>query len=426
MPQAGAELFSWARRQGQDGLDVRVENPGLLVPVSFLLDDPAPLRNPMFFHRGFRGDVEVVPNAFLSAFADVAERWGIRGKFSLLPYPFGLGRIDRELDGISAAELAEFLHLVRQRVTPLFDLTPEMLTHWNALDLATGRLLPLWEHEWSRRQTRATLTPYLARALEILNAVDLPANGITSPWNFGHGVEGEYVPAILAAQRQVNDLTLTWYFLDFDEEAQHLPPRVMHLDPAAREAVVSIVVCTQMDMAWPTQLGAPATTDALINADGTEGRMVELLRARSPVAFASHWQSLFSNGSAAGLAALEELARRLHDAYGSTVRWTTCSELARYAATAAAVTVDGAAAAGDSPASLAVSSPFACSRFTLSLAGAIPEVIQDVRVDGKPLSRRDAPLDAGTWTVAGGRLYLCWNLAVGATRLEIASSSDAG
>src|SRR5947209_13984356 len=98
--QGSEEQFSWAHHSSHDGrLDIRIENPGLRRPVSFIVDDPAPLRNPMFFHRGFRGDKEVVPNAFVSAFADVVERWGIRGKFSVVPYPFGLGRIDRGLDG---------------------------------------------------------------------------------------------------------------------------------------------------------------------------------------------------------------------------------------------------------------------------------------------------------------------------------------
>lgn len=422
--QGSEKQFAWAHHKNGDGrLDIKIENPGLRRPVSFIVDDPAPLRNPMFFHRGFRGDKEVVPNAFVSAFADVVERWGIRGKFSVVPYPFGLGRIDRGLDGISAADLSEFLHLVRRRIAPLFDITPEVLTHWNALDLATERLLPLWEHEWSRRQTRATLTPYIARALDILNNVDLPANGVTSPWNFGQRVEHEYVPAILAAQREVNDLALTWYFLDFDEHAPHLPPRIMHLDPAAREAVASIVVCTETDFAWSTQLGQPATTDALIDAEGRSGRMVELLRAGSPVAFASHWQSLFSNGSAAGLAALDELAGRLHDAFGPTVQWTTCSELARYAATAAAVTVE-AAADGTGAASVTLSSPFACPRFTVSMAGAMMQQLVGVQVGGEPLSRReesgrDAALDPGTWSVRDDRLYVCCNIPAGDTRLEL-------
>ncbi len=430
MIQPTGEQFAWATTTTPAGVQVRVENPGLQMPLTFLLDDPAPLRNPMFFHRGFRGDVEVVPNAFLSAFADVAERWGIRGKFSVVPYPFGLGRIDRGMAGVSARDLEEFLTVVRERLTPLFDITPEMLTHWNALDLATERLLPLWEHEWSRRQTRASFTPYLARALEILNAVDLPANGITSPWNFGHGVEDEYVPAILAAQQAVNGLDLTWYVLDWDRGGRYAPPRVMHLDAAAGTAVVSVVSGDGFDFAWQTQDGTPARTDELISADGLGGRLVELAQAGGPLTFLSHWQSLFSNGSAAGLGALDEVAARLATHLGTAARWAPASEVARIAATAAALAVSEPAD-GSAPGTyhLALSAPFGCPAFTLSLEGLAvePDGVRSVGVGGVPLTRQQSdgggrgPLAAGAWTVRAGRVYACWDLQPGASTLTVAA-----
>jgi len=87
--------------------------------------------------------------------------------------------------------VAYFLDVVRARIAPILDITPEVLTHWNAIDLATGGLLPFWEHVWSRAQDRRTLLPYLTLALEILNNVDLPCSGMTSPWDFGAGVEDE-------------------------------------------------------------------------------------------------------------------------------------------------------------------------------------------------------------------------------------------
>src|SRR5437660_404023 len=142
------------------GIDARVEHPLLRVPVSLIVDDPAPGYNPGYFHSGFRYGPLQVPPDLVDRFADLLERTGIRGKFSVIPYPFGLGRVDRAVDGVSDADRTHFLDVVRERIAPFLDITPEALTHWNALDLGTWQLLPLWEHLWSRNQDRHSLTPY--------------------------------------------------------------------------------------------------------------------------------------------------------------------------------------------------------------------------------------------------------------------------
>lgn len=429
MLQPEGERFVWARTTSVDGWDVRIENPGMQVPATFLLDDPAPLRNPMFYQRAMRDYVEEVPNSFATAFAEMVERTGMRGKFSLLPYPIGLGRIDQGLTGVAPAQLEEFLVIVRERITPRFDISPEMLTHWNALDLATGRLLPYWEHDWSRRQNREVFTPYISLALEILNNVDIPANGVTSPWDFGHGVEDEYVPAILAAQQRVNNLALTWYMLDWDGTSRFVSPRVMHLDTESATAVVSIVSGDGFDFAWETQDGAPASIDRLISRDGTSGRLVDLARAGSPISFLSHWQSLFSNGSAAGLQALEEVANRIGDHLGAAVRWTTPSSLARTAVAAAATSISVMPGDNGSVQRIAVSAPFSCPSFTLSIAG-LPldnSDIQVVSVEKRPMVRQTSAagsrilLPTNCWTTRDGRLYACWDVREGVTELVIAT-----
>ncbi len=428
MLEPEGEQFSWARSTSPQGVDVRVENPELRLPVTFLLDDPAPLRNPMFYQRAMRDYVEEVPNSFVTAFAEVVERTGMRGKFSLLPYPIGLGRIDQGLTGVSSAELEEFLTIVRERITPHFDISPEMLTHWNALDLPTGRLLPYWEHDWSRHQNRAVFIPYISLALEILNNVDLPANGVTSPWDFGHGVEDEYVPAILAAQQAVNGFGLTWYMLDWDGTSRSVPPRVMHLDAEAGTAVVSIVSGDGFDFAWQTQDGAPALVDRLITADGTNGRLVDLARAGSPVAFLSHWQSLFSNGSGAGLLALEEVANRVAGHIGTSMRWTTASEVARIAASAAATTILPVPSAEAAVQRVSVTAPFSCPSFTVSVAGLSMEAndVRVVTIQGDQMTRQESngdrrvTLSSGCWTARDGRIYICWDLQEGVTELTLA------
>jgi len=92
---------------------------------------------------------------FINDFVDLVERYGVKGKTSFVPYlstykspdPYPLGRIDRGIKGLNPKRLEEFIWMVKERLVPAFDITPEVLTHTQALDLKTERLLP--ESEWS-------------------------------------------------------------------------------------------------------------------------------------------------------------------------------------------------------------------------------------------------------------------------------------
>jgi hypothetical protein len=46
----------------------------------------------------------------------------------------------------------------------------------------------------------------------------------------------------------------------------------------------------------------------------------------------THWPSLYSDGTRAGLWGLELLLHRLRKVYGSRLRWMSCIELAEQAA----------------------------------------------------------------------------------------------
>jgi len=84
----------------------------------------------------------------LREFADFADENNIRGKFTVLPCPAGLGRIDQRIRGLSDAHLAELLNIVRTQIAPRFDITPEVLTHTMAIQPETGALLPHTEIAW--------------------------------------------------------------------------------------------------------------------------------------------------------------------------------------------------------------------------------------------------------------------------------------
>ena len=102
------------------------------------------------------------------------------------------------------------------------DITPEILTHARALDLETMTPLSMNERNWTEEQTAATMTSYIARALKILQRVGLSPTGVTSPWDFGIGVEEEYRVAIRQARFGIG-VGQTWYFLHADVRQNRAP-----------------------------------------------------------------------------------------------------------------------------------------------------------------------------------------------------------
>ena len=65
------------------------------IPISLIIDDPAPRVFVYYEHadnrftRDGRPLLDNVPNSFLIDFCDVIERYGIRGKYSVVPVPGG-------------------------------------------------------------------------------------------------------------------------------------------------------------------------------------------------------------------------------------------------------------------------------------------------------------------------------------------------
>jgi len=398
-------------------LGVRVELPLLRAPIALLVDDPMPGLNPLYYHRKFfdgRGRprsaggqllVRTIPLTFLDRFCDVVNETGARGKFSVVPNPFGLGEIDRGFRDCPKRRCARFIDTVRSRLAADFDITPEMLTHGHAIDLDTGVRLPENEDVWSKHQGVESLTRYLTHAAAILERAGLDPNGFTSPWSFGSEVEAAYAEAAGRAQRTVNGRTLTWYFLAASDRPRVMP-RLMVLRRPSRKAVVHIVVGCP-DHLWATQNTTRTDEPHLreraalyLTTDG-RGRIADLVDSGSFVAVLAHWQSLYSNGTETGLAVLRRVFKRVNAALGQRVIWMKCSEMARYfaaAKTARARLIDGG---------FAFTSLFACPQFTVSME--VARRPRRVTANGRALRpvQSWAKLSEGTWTWAAGRLYVC-------------------
>jgi len=391
---------------GEQGAEaqVQVQWAGERLPVTVLLDDPTPCRNPAWYEYPDQGNVAVVPNSFTERFCDLIDRTGAAGKFSVVPCPGAQGRIDEGMPGVSDEDMAAFLRLVRERIAPRWDISPEMLTHNKALDLATMRPLDEREDIWAAHQNVRTLTPYIARGLEILRNVGLEPNGVTSPWAFGKEVEQDYADAMVTALREVCGVRVGWYFLHIDSDSPTVPPRVMRLDPETGTALVSIVTAARRsptgnyDFAWPTQRGNPQEIDVLLTPDGTDGRLAELFSNGSPLTFHSHWQSLFSNGTGAGLDALGMLCERINRVWGERIRWTSARELAVYAAAREATRFE----TSDDGRRLRATAPFACPEFTVTIP--VPPDAKTLSLDNaqlEPVQGEQAVLREGEWRQDG-------------------------
>lgn len=313
------------------------------IRISLLVDDGAPV-NLMAFHDPPHDHPFLIPNSLAREFAGLCETYGVRGKFSVVPMPGCLGGIDDRLRGVPPRHLARFLDIVRERIAPRFDITPEVLTHLAAYRIAEGGFRHVYEDEWVARASESEMTDYFALAFEMLDRVGLPATGMTSPWNTGQGNESSYARAIGAAQWLVHRRRVTWYFLHVAARGSVPRPAVRHRNRRNGQTVVSIPAVTD-DPFWNTQrpmsptcraarAAARAGVDALLGKGGRSGRVAEVVRAGAPVTILTHWPSLFSDGTRAGLWGLERLLERLHQAYGSRLAWTTCAELARQTAVA--------------------------------------------------------------------------------------------
>ena len=306
------------------------------ITISLLVDDAAPV-NTMFWHDPPSVHPFLMSNALARDFAGLCAAHGVHGKFSVLPMPCALGGIDGQLAHVPQRHLAGFLRIVREQIAPRFDITPEILTHLVAYRLAGG-FQHVYEDEWVAHATVQEITDYIAVGLRILDVVGLPANGVTSPWNTGQHNELDYAKAIGAAQWRVHRRRVTWYFLHMFGHGPARGPWVSWRNPKTGQVVVSIPTTTG-DAFWNTQrpasltrraarAAAAAGVDGLLTADGRAGRIREVIDQGCPVLLLTHWQSLFSDGTCAGLWGLARLLQRLRKVFGRELDWVTCSALA--------------------------------------------------------------------------------------------------
>jgi hypothetical protein len=418
---------------------VTVLNPRHRVPLGLIIDDSTCLVNvnrfamPQFdaafaganktYHRDWRDWPVEIPDAFVRKFGEWCAAQGVKGKYSIVPYPACVGRLDRMLPGWTQRELNDSLELVRTVMLPNWDIHPEMVTHTRVIDTKTGhphpdhslRFMENWE--WTTGRSADEIADYMAYALRILKNVGLPCEGITTPGGFGNKALPQLAQATLQSVRDVFGAEIPHYFRHlYSEGEQSVAPRVEYasgLDGPDPRCVVSIIGCTG-DWTGGWDNVPPVGVDAFITADLRWGRMVEIIDRGEPALALAHWTGIYWNGQELGFKVWQDVVRRLHARYDNLL-WMKLSEIARYWAAKELTRIER------NDAQVRFRAPFASPLFTIRLATNRPAkpklVAGGVPMELKAVSRI-SELNTNSWHVEGGNVLVCFDLPKGESQLE--------
>ncbi|WP_425615762.1 hypothetical protein NA78x_005693 [Anatilimnocola sp. NA78] len=418
---------------------VRVLNPNNRVPVSFIIDDSTCLVNvahfciPQFaevfpdrYLQDWRKLPREIPDSFVREFGEWCHDKGVKGKYSIVPYPCCVGWVDREMPGWTKKQLQDSLQLVRDLMLPDWDIHPEMITHTWAINTATGR--PYEERNertmenwgFSVGKSVDELTNYLSYALKILKNAGLPCEGVTTPGGFGNKVLPNLSQATLQACRDVFQAEIPHYFRHlYDKGDRSVAPRVEYasgLNGDNPKCAVSIIGCTG-DWFGGWDGLTPGNVNQFIYPDGSGGRMVEVIDRGEPAIMVCHWAGIYFNGEKIGFNIFKEIVKRLEAKYGQQIKWMKLSEIARYWAAKELTTIERVEKG------LKLRAPFATPNFTVRLR----RVEDDSRLFIKGGDRRielkrakdDEILETGEYHSDVGSLTACFDLPKGESQLEI-------
>jgi hypothetical protein len=330
-----SEGSSASQKLADNGTTPATQSPSGKTPISLIIDDGSPV-DPLFYEIPGYETPFLVPREFTRQVVETFEQFDLRGKFTVIPMPSCLGRIDQSLKRVSPNHLEGFLQLVRDRIAPRFDITPEFLTHMRAYDLKTGQYEHIYEDVWISQAPLEEIVEYFVLAFTILKNVGLTATGITSPWNSGIDVEKKYAQALAEAQWKMFGRKLTWYFLHSTGSGKPRQCSIEYENPGRSQVVVSVPANAD-DIFWSMERPTRAERmqfindgiDRLVSADGRTGRIRQLIESGHPVVLLTHWQSLYTQGTGLGLEGLRALVERIQKVFGNSLEWVSCSERAR-------------------------------------------------------------------------------------------------
>ncbi len=411
---------------------VKVLHPKARAPISYVIDDSTCLVNlnhfavPQFraawgnaknYEHKWREWPREIPDSFVRKFGEWSAQNGIKGKWSVVPYPACVGRLDRQLPGWSREELQSSIDLVRTVIAPNWDIHPEMVTHTRVIDLKTGH--PYEDHspkfmenwEWTTGRSADEIGAYMAYGLQILKNIGLPCEGVTTPGGFGNKALPALAQGALQAVRDVFGAEIPHYFRHaYDSGPQSVAPRVEYasgLDSNDPKCVVSIVCCTG-DWTGGWDNSPVDGADKFITEDLKSGRLVEIIERGEPACLLSHWTGIYYNGQELGFNVFKEVVRRLNAKYNH-LNWMKLAEISRYAAARELTKIERTPGTGTG---IQFRAPYACPDFTVELPQRLE---QPPKVGGAPLAEVNSALKlkSGTWFRDEKRTVVCFDLKKG-------------
>lgn len=307
------------------------------LPVSLIIDDAGPV-NMFHFHALSQKHDLTIPPVFAMQFGKICQRLGVKGKFSVVPIPGGLGRLDRKenISNVDPDLIEAFVDITKKYISPNFSITSEILTHFLAWDLQYNRNSHKCEDEFVSTATAEEIADYVSLSIEILANLGLDPKGVTSPWATGIDNEDNYAKGIGMAFKRTLNADNCFYFLHSRDELKH--PKIMFDTPETGKVVS--VPNNSADAFWETQRprscaearqNALRNIDSLISEDGRTGKLRELFEEGSPLIMISHWQSLYSDGRGIGIEGFEYLMERVNRIFGKDTEWMTFEEIATLA-----------------------------------------------------------------------------------------------
>jgi len=416
-------------------LSMEVLNPYNRVPVSLIIDDSTCLVNmahygiPQFaevfpdqYKQDWRKLPREIPDCFVREFGEWCHENGVKGKYSIVPYPACTGWVNRFIPGWTKRELEDSLNLVREIIVPNWDIHPEMVSHTRVIDIKTGKPFPfptpeyMENWEWSQTKSTDELAAYQVYALTILKEAGLSCEGLTTPGGYGERNQNNLALGTMEAVRDVYGAEIPHYFRDlFTEKGKSVSPRVLHpsdLNGTDPKCVVSILGCTG-DWFGDWDGLNPGGAEKFITEDLLSGRMVDVIDSGEPAIMVCHWPGIYFNGEHVGFNILKQVKKRLDQKYDNLV-WMKLSEIARYwaAKELTAITVNSN--------KISLKAPFSSPGFTLRLNSLIQN--PRLKIGGeelKPLVRvkNKKELNSGTWYPDKTGSLLCFNMEKGASEL---------
>ncbi len=424
-------------RPPQDA-SVKVLNPRARVPLSFIIDDSTCLVNlahfciPQFaevfpdrFRQDWRKLPREIPDSFVRKFGEWCREHGVKGKYSVVPYPACVGWVDREMPGWTRKELEESVKLVRDFLAPDWDIHPEMVTHTWVINTRTGRpyskrsadFMENWG--WSVDRSVDELADYAAYGLRILKNAGLYCEGLTTPGGYGSRALPQLSQSTLEACRDVYQTEIPHYFRHLYTDERSVVPRVEYasgLETNDPRCVVSIIGCTG-DWFGGWDGVTPGSVDRFITEDLQGGRLPEVIDRGEPAILVCHWPGIYYNGEELGFNIFKEVVRRVH-ARNNNLLWMKLAEIARYWAAKELTRIDR------SENRITFNAPFASPLFTVDVA-ASGRIVPKGTSGGVPFAlkevRRPLELVAGTFYRHDSGVTLCWDLRKGRSVVELYS-----